>query len=40
MAALVLARLAAEGVGIVATGDLEPIYLREAHITTPNARLV
>ena len=38
--ALVLARLAAEGVGIVATGDLEPIYLREAHITTPNARLV
>ena len=38
--AVVLAKLAAEGRGIVATGDLEPIYLREAHITTPAARLV
>lgn len=33
--ALLLARLAAEGRGIVATGDLEPIYLREPHITRP-----
>ena len=38
--AAVLARLAAEGRSIVATGDLEPIYLREPHITIPNARLV
>ncbi|MCX6967736.1 MAG: tRNA (adenosine(37)-N6)-threonylcarbamoyltransferase complex dimerization subunit type 1 TsaB [Verrucomicrobia bacterium] len=29
-----LARLAAEGRSIVARGDLEPIYLRELHITT------
>ena len=38
--ASVLAKLAADGLGIVATGDLEPIYLREAHITIPNAQLV
>ena len=38
--AVVLARLAAEGRSIVVTGELEPIYLREAHITTPIARLV
>ena len=38
--AIVLARLAAEGRSIVATGDLEPIYLREPHITMPGARLV
>ena len=33
--ALLLARLAAEDRGIVARGDLEPIYLREPHITRP-----
>ena len=33
--AAILARLAAAGRGIVATGDLEPIYLREPHITQP-----
>ncbi len=33
-----LARLAAEDRGIVARGDLEPIYLREPHITQPKAR--
>jgi tRNA threonylcarbamoyladenosine biosynthesis protein TsaB len=33
-----LARLAAVGRGIVMRGDLEPLYLREAHITTPKAR--
>lgn len=38
--ALVLAKLAAEGQGIVATGDLEPIYLREAHITVPKSQVV
>ena len=38
--AVVLARLAAEGRGIVATGDLEPIYLRDAHITTPKSQVV
>ena len=38
--AVVLARLAAEGRSIVATGDLEPIYLREPHITMPKASLV
>ena len=38
--ALVLAKLAAEGLGIVATGDLEPIYLREAHITVPKSQVV
>lgn len=32
-----LARLAEAGRGIVATGDLEPIYLREPHITQPKA---
>jgi len=36
--AILLARLAAEGRGIVATGDLEPIYLREPHITQPKSR--
>ncbi len=30
-----LARLAAEGRGIVQEGNLEPIYLREPHITQP-----
>ncbi len=33
-----LARLASAGRGITATGDLEPIYLREPHITLPRAR--
>lgn len=32
-----LARLGERGVGIHATGDLEPIYLREPHITQPKA---
>ena len=36
--ALTLARLAAEGRGICAEGDLEPLYLREPHITLPKAR--
>ncbi|MCE9610379.1 MAG: tRNA (adenosine(37)-N6)-threonylcarbamoyltransferase complex dimerization subunit type 1 TsaB [Chthoniobacter sp.] len=33
-----LARLAQMGRGITATGELEPIYLREPHITQPKAR--
>lgn len=33
--ALTLARLAAQGRGICAEGDLEPLYLREPHITLP-----
>lgn len=33
--AAVLAELAANGRGVVQTGDLEPLYLREAHITLP-----
>ena len=33
-----LARLAEAGRGIVATDDLEPIYLREPHITQPKVR--
>ena len=33
-----LARLAGAGRGITATGDLEPIYLREPHITLPKVR--
>jgi tRNA threonylcarbamoyl adenosine modification protein YeaZ len=32
-----LARLAEKGTGIHSTGDLEPIYLREPHITRPKA---
>lgn len=36
--AAILARLAAEGCGIVARGDLEPIYLREPHITQPKPK--
>ena len=36
--ALTLARLAAEGRGICAEGELEPLYLREPHITLPKAR--
>ena len=36
--ALTLARLAAEGRGIFAEGDLEPLYLREPHITLPKPR--
>ena len=36
--ATTLARLAAQGRGIVARGMLEPIYLREPHITKPKAR--
>lgn len=39
-AAVVLAKLASEGIGIVATGDLEPIYLRDAHITLPKSQVV
>jgi tRNA threonylcarbamoyladenosine biosynthesis protein TsaB len=33
-----LARLAAADLGIVARGDLEPLYLREPYITQPKAR--
>jgi tRNA threonylcarbamoyladenosine biosynthesis protein TsaB len=33
-----IARIAAEGIGALTTGDLEPIYLREPHITQPKAR--
>jgi tRNA threonylcarbamoyladenosine biosynthesis protein TsaB len=36
--ALTLSRLAAEGRGIFAEGDLEPLYLREPHITLPKPR--
>jgi tRNA threonylcarbamoyladenosine biosynthesis protein TsaB len=36
--AALLARLAAAARGIVATDDLEPIYLREPHITQPKSR--
>ncbi len=36
--AAILARLAAEDRGIVQREDLEPIYLREPHITPPRAR--
>ena len=36
--AAILTRLAADGRGITATGDLEPIYLREPHITLPKPR--
>ena len=32
-----LGRLAADGLGIHARGVLEPLYLREPHITTPKA---
>ena len=34
-----LARLAAAGRSIVMRGDLEPLYLRDPHITTPKARV-
>ncbi len=33
----ILARLAGQGKGIIASGDLEPIYLRDPHITMPKA---
>jgi tRNA threonylcarbamoyladenosine biosynthesis protein TsaB len=33
-----IARLAAENIGAPVTGDLEPIYLREPHITQPKTR--
>jgi tRNA A37 threonylcarbamoyladenosine modification protein TsaB len=33
--ASILAQAAAEGVGIVQVGSLEPLYLRDAHITRP-----
>jgi len=36
--AVALARLAAEGRGIFARDDLEPIYLREPHITLPKPK--
>jgi tRNA threonylcarbamoyladenosine biosynthesis protein TsaB len=36
--ALGLARLAAAGRSVVAEGELEPLYLREPHITQPKAR--
>jgi tRNA threonylcarbamoyladenosine biosynthesis protein TsaB len=36
--ALTLARLAAHQRGIFAEDDLEPLYLREPHITTPKVR--
>ena len=32
-----LARLAAAGIGILARGDLEPLYLREPYITLPKS---
>ncbi len=35
---LTLARLAAAGRGIIARDDLEPLYLREPHITLPRAK--
>jgi tRNA threonylcarbamoyladenosine biosynthesis protein TsaB len=35
--ASVLAKLAAAGTGIVQTTDLEPLYLRDVHITRPSA---
>jgi hypothetical protein len=36
--ARVLARLASEGRSIVAEGAIEPLYLREPHITMPKPR--
>jgi tRNA threonylcarbamoyl adenosine modification protein YeaZ len=36
--AALLARLATAGQGIIATDNLEPIYLREPHITQPKKR--
>lgn len=36
--AVTLAEMAVEGIGIVQWGDLEPLYLREPHITQPKAR--
>ena len=38
--AAILGRLAAAGAAITARGDLEPIYLREPHITRPKPRVV
>jgi tRNA threonylcarbamoyladenosine biosynthesis protein TsaB len=38
--AAVLAAAAAEGRGILQRGDLEPLYLREPHITTPKVRAI
>ena len=38
--AAILGRLAAAGAAISARGDLEPIYLREPHITRPKPRVV
>ena len=38
--ALLAAILAATGRSIVQRGDLEPLYLRDPHITTPKARPV
>ncbi len=38
--AMRLARLAVAGRGIVQEGDLEPIYLREPHITLPKPRAI
>jgi tRNA threonylcarbamoyl adenosine modification protein YeaZ len=35
--ASILANLAAAGTGIVQTADLEPLYLRDVHITRPAA---
>jgi tRNA threonylcarbamoyladenosine biosynthesis protein TsaB len=37
--AVKIARIAAEGIGTPMTGDLEPIYLREPHITKPRSIL-
>jgi tRNA threonylcarbamoyl adenosine modification protein YeaZ len=36
--AAILARLAAQPLSVVQRGDLEPIYLREPHITQPKVR--
>ena len=38
--ASLLAKLAADGTGILATENLDPIYLREAQVTMPKTRLV
>jgi hypothetical protein len=35
--ASILVTLAAAGTGIVQTSDLEPLYLRDVHITRPAA---
>lgn len=36
--AVILADMAVEGIGVIQSGDLEPLYLREPHITQPKGR--